>query len=206
MPSVSTSRITRSAVVGAVATSLALLAASPAQAVDLAVPGCQPVDYRLPAGSAVDFRPTAGCVYVGYNLLEGDPTVIVSSTVSTFTVLLTGNAQWVAVLASDSTVSPYYDQWVYSCGATLPSDSSHSSWTLVDYCPQPKPPDVLQQVGATGDDPCSTLDAAALNVGGAEPGGWGRSWAQWVNDGRGGAVCTRTLTYSSDTGHYIVAE
>ena len=71
-------------------------------------------------------------------------------------------------------------------------------------CPPP-PPDVLQQVKATGDDGCSSVEDAALNIGGSTSGGWGRSWAQWVNDGRGGAVCTRTLTYSSDAGHYVVA-
>lgn len=71
-------------------------------------------------------------------------------------------------------------------------------------CPGP-PPDVIQQVGAQGDAGCASVNDAALNIGGSASGGWGNSWAQWANDGRGGAVCTRTLTYSDDLGHYVVA-
>lgn len=57
------------------------------------------------------------------------------------------------------------------------------------------PPDWLQQVGAPASGQCTGVDDAALNRGGASSGGWGRSWAQWMNDGLGGAVCTRSLMY-----------
>lgn len=76
--------------------------------------------------------------------------------------------------------------------------------TIAADCPS-GPADVLQQVSPGADGTCSAIDASSLNIGGAGSGGWGRSWAQWVNDGRGGAVCTRTLTYSDDLGHYVVA-
>lgn len=66
-------------------------------------------------------------------------------------------------------------------------------------------PDVLQQVPLDANGSCAAVDAARHNIGGAGAGGWGTSWAQWVNDGRGGAVCTRTLTYSTSAGHYVVA-
>lgn len=66
------------------------------------------------------------------------------------------------------------------------------------------PADVIQQVGASPDGSCTITDAA-LNIGGAESGGWGASWAQWMNEGKGGAVCTRTLTYSANSGHWVVA-
>ena len=184
---------------------LVLLAATPAQAVDLTVPGCQPIDYRLPAGSSVTFTLPAGCVYDGTETLEGDPTVIEDGIASTVTVLLTGNAQRVAVYGDDGTRDPNYNQWVYSCGATVTYDYSLGLWSLVDYCPQPTPPDVLQQVGTTAQDGCASADDPTLNIGGAEAGGWARSWAQWAHDGRGGAVCTRTLTYNNSVGHYVVA-
>jgi hypothetical protein len=49
------------------------------------------------------------------------------------------------------------------------------------------PPDWLQQWGRpTGDSAC--LDDST------------QSWAQWMNDGTGGDVCSRTLTYSDGTG------
>jgi hypothetical protein len=35
-------------------------------------------------------------------------------------------------------------------------------------------------------------------------GGWGESWAQWMNAGQGGAVCTRTLFYSAAQSRWIV--
>lgn len=57
------------------------------------------------------------------------------------------------------------------------------------------PPEWLQQVGMPASGECTGIDDAALNRGGASAGGWGRSWAQWMNDGAGGAVCTRTLAY-----------
>ncbi len=33
---------------------------------------------------------------------------------------------------------------------------------------------------------------------GAPFGGWSKSWAEWINDGKGGAVCTRELEERSD--------
>ena len=57
------------------------------------------------------------------------------------------------------------------------------------------PPDWLQQVGVPASGNCADVDDEALNRGGASSGGWGRSWAQWMNDGLGGAVCTRSLMY-----------
>lgn len=58
------------------------------------------------------------------------------------------------------------------------------------------PPDVMQQVGAPTTGTCATFIDSKLNWAGAPDGGWGTSWAQWVNQGRGGAVCTRSLFWT----------
>ena len=66
------------------------------------------------------------------------------------------------------------------------------------------PGEVLQQVPrpATG---CAAFDAPTLNWAGVAPGGWSDSWARWINNGNGGPVCTRTLTYSTSRDQWILA-
>ncbi len=63
---------------------------------------------------------------------------------------------------------------------------------------------VVQQVGKPVTGTCSDASASALNWSGVSSGGWSESWSQWMNDGRGGAVCTRTLVYSNEQGRWIV--
>ena len=63
----------------------------------------------------------------------------------------------------------------------------------VTVIPGDGPPDVLQQVGAPRSGTCVDVADANLNWSGAPSGGWTMSWAQWVNNGSGGAVCTRSL-------------
>ena len=64
--------------------------------------------------------------------------------------------------------------------------------------PQP----VLQQFGKPNDVTCDEAAPADLNWGGSASGGWGDSWARWMNDGAGGDVCTRTLVYSNSSGRW----
>jgi len=73
----------------------------------------------------------------------------------------------------------------------------------VSVLPDDPPPDVLQQVGAPSTGTCATFTDSTLNWAGAPSGGWGMSWAQWVNQGRGGAVCTRSL-YWLPSGQWTV--
>jgi hypothetical protein len=68
----------------------------------------------------------------------------------------------------------------------------------------PTPPPVIQQFGMPSSGTCDASAPSVLNWGGAGSGGWGNSWAEWMNGGRGGAVCTRTLVYSNALGHWIV--
>lgn len=57
------------------------------------------------------------------------------------------------------------------------------------------PPDVLQQFGRPATGSCDASASSDLNWAGVGSGGWGESWAQWMNEGRGGQVCTRTLIH-----------
>lgn len=205
MTNIARTRIARAGVATGAAASTVLLIAAPAQAVDVNATGCTFIDYRVPSGSTVTFTLASGCNLGMTDIRRGSPTVspTMATGPATVTVTIYGPSDWTHLYFGGSG-NP--ETFVSGCDGT---DFIYegSRYTLADYCPPapPPPPDVLQQVKAAGDDGCSSVDDAALNIGGAGAGGWGRSWAQWVNDGRGGAVCTRTLTYSSDAGHYVVA-
>jgi hypothetical protein len=66
------------------------------------------------------------------------------------------------------------------------------------------PEPVLQQIGKTAAGTCLETAPESLNWAGVSSGGWGESWAQWVNGGNGGAVCTRTLIYNTAQSRWIV--
>lgn len=87
-----------------------------------------------------------------------------------------------AVSAFDVT---YYDITVAPpSGGSAPSDVRRDTLAdIVQQVPQP----------TTG---CQHAGADFLNWSLSTHGGWASSWATWPNGGRGGAVCTRTLTYA----------
>lgn len=85
---------------------------------------------------------------------------------------------------------------VIGTGVT-PSGGSSSASTA--------PPQIVQQFGRPASGTCEAVASSDLNWGGAESGGWSESWAEWMNGGLGGAVCTRTLTYRSSTGVWSAA-
>jgi hypothetical protein len=64
----------------------------------------------------------------------------------------------------------------------------------------PDPPPVQQSVGLPISGTCEDVDAGLLEWAGNIPGGWGKSWQQWVKDGTGGDVCTRMITFIRSTG------
>lgn len=70
--------------------------------------------------------------------------------------------------------------------------------------PPSLPPSILQQFGKPSSGTCVEAVPVTLNWGGVGNGGWGESWAQWMNGGNGGAVCTRMLVYSSSRGAWTV--
>ena len=70
--------------------------------------------------------------------------------------------------------------------------------------PVSNPAPVVQQFGKPLSGTCEEAAPVSLKWGGAEGGGWGESWSQWMNDGLGGPVCTRTLVYSDALGAWSV--
>ena len=55
------------------------------------------------------------------------------------------------------------------------------------------PAGYLQQVGVPAVGGCAAVIEPTLNLAGVPFGGWGLSWAQWINNGAGGPVCSRVL-------------
>jgi hypothetical protein len=86
--------------------------------------------------------------------------------------------------------------WSLAGGGFTSGSSSSSSST--DLGPAP----VVQQFGTPTSGTCADAAPVTLNWGGASSGGWSESWAQWMNGGAGGAVCTRTLQYSGSSGRW----
>ena len=86
--------------------------------------------------------------------------------------------------------------WIVTV-VTAPTPTSDSS--------SPAPPSpLIQQFGKPVAGTCDEAQPEGLNLAGVTNGGWGISWAQWMNGGTGGAVCTRTLFYSTDQSKWIV--
>ena len=75
-----------------------------------------------------------------------------------------------------------------------------SSSSSASYGPSP----VVQQFGKPATGTCDEAEPEGLNWSGVANGGWGVSWAQWMNGGTGGAVCTRTLVYSTAQSKWVV--
>lgn len=93
--------------------------------------------------------------------------------------------------------------WVTGTTTTsisIGSGGSEASGTGGDSTPAP----VLQQFAKPATGTCDAAEPAGANLAGVSSGGWGTSWAQWVNNGAGGAVCTRTLAYNTNTGAWAV--
>ena len=65
------------------------------------------------------------------------------------------------------------------------------------------PREVLQQIVAP-EKGCEAVSRPDLDWANVRSGGWGLSWAQWTNNGNGGAVCTRTLVYSTSQSKWLI--
>jgi hypothetical protein len=53
--------------------------------------------------------------------------------------------------------------------------------------------DTLQQVGVPASGKCADVPITVGHYPGYPVGGWSKSWAWWINNGKGGPVCTREL-------------
>ena len=67
------------------------------------------------------------------------------------------------------------------------------------------PASEIQQFGLPTSGNCEDGVTEAMNWSGIGMDGWGISWAQWMNAGAGGAVCTRTVVYDTSTAKWTVS-
>lgn len=66
------------------------------------------------------------------------------------------------------------------------------------------PAPVVQEFGTPASGTCDAAASEDLNWAGVTSGGWSTSWAEWMNGGTGGAVCTRTLFYDTQASAWSV--
>jgi hypothetical protein len=66
------------------------------------------------------------------------------------------------------------------------------------------PAPILQQFGKPVSGTCDAAAPQSLNWSGVASGGWSETWGEWMNDGKGGAVCSRMLVYSVNQAKWIV--
>jgi hypothetical protein len=88
-----------------------------------------------------------------------------------------------------------------SCSGTITFGGGGGGASAGSGAPAP----VVQEFGLPASGTCAAAASKDLNWAGVPSGGWSVSWGQWMNGGRGGAVCTRTLTYSTLTSAWGVA-
>jgi hypothetical protein len=105
-------------------------------------------------------------------------------------------------LGAANSGSPSYGTRRTQWGVTYTGSGGGGSSESTTSLSTPSP--IFQQFGKPTTGACDAAAPATLNWSGVASGGWGESWAQWMNNGRGGAVCTRTLVYSTNQSKWIV--
>jgi hypothetical protein len=116
-------------------------------------------------------------------------------TTSQSLVFQVGSADATIFTEPASSLTPSPNTMIATWAATGGGFTSRSSSSSSSTDPGPAP--VVQQFGRPASGTCADAAPITLNWGGASSGGWSESWAQWMNSGNGGAVCTRTLSYSA---------
>ncbi|MDO8732048.1 MAG: hypothetical protein Q7L55_05680 [Actinomycetota bacterium] len=82
--------------------------------------------------------------------------------------------------------------------AVLAAFAAIPAFGLIGTSPASAVPNaVLQQVGVPSVGGCDAIFNPALNLANVAFGGWGLSWAQWINNGTGGQVCSRLLVFDA---------
>lgn len=107
---------------------------------------------------------------------------------------------WTATAAGLGTTSASIREYVTGAFHTI-------SFSVVAQ-PVPAPVfeghDYLQQVGVPASGNCTDVPSPTGHFRGFPFGGWGKSWAQWINGGKGGPVCTREIQFNPYLGAYIL--
>lgn len=90
-------------------------------------------------------------------------------------------------------------------GGQLASISGLGAAPPVTGDPIQAPAPILQQLPANADGTCAGISDAAFAYGTGLTGGWHGAWAQWVNSGHGGLVCSRTMIFDSTANRWTIA-
>ena len=90
-------------------------------------------------------------------------------------------------------------------GTVTIDDTTDRTLTFLGPSGGSAPPPLIQQFGKPVSGTCGAAAPAGLNWSGVGSGGWGESWAQWMNGGNGGPVCTRMLVYSTAQARWTVS-
>lgn len=132
----------------------------------------------------------------GANVPAGSPTTYPAGNSVRFTASAVGSA---AVSLDMGTSGTREATWLITVAAPTPADPVD-----VEQVSE-LPPPVMQQFGKPASGTCDAAAPSALNWAHVSSGGWGESWSQWMNNGTGGFVCSRTLVYSNSLSAWTVA-
>jgi hypothetical protein len=142
---------------------------------------------------------TALATYTGSNAGACPPFTCLSLNGSTvqFTVAASGtNASYFIYFRTDPSSATSTSVRLVIVGGGGGSGSGSGSSSSSSSSASAAPADLLQQVGVPADGKCTSITDTSLNWAGVASGGWGISWAQWMNGGKGGGVCSRALFYN----------
>lgn len=168
--------------------------------------------YTLAPGETFTLTLGGSCVWVA----PGNGNSVASTYGATGTEAILPAATWTSVTppvvviytARTCGPAPASSDALFAARDIYPTATDQNGYgltTIAPDCPLPtSPPVVLQQFGTPSSETCAEAAPPSLNWGGAGGGGWGNSWVEWMNEGKGGAVCTRTLVYSPSESRWTV--
>ena len=227
-------RIRTTTVVTLLAVPASVLVSVPASAAPILVYGCVNQNYLVPTGTVVTADYTTCIADITQPEVDvydaaGTWLAMETPTGSLPSVSFTTDETFHDLYANTSVAqtSPFTAQihvFFFSCGTdplaytTNVMDPSYNSsyvtfsntMPTTDLCSQslpsstPGPAPILQQFGMPQSGTCEDAVPKSLGLDAFTNAGWSPSWAQWMNGGKGGAVCTRTLVYSDSESKWIV--
>jgi hypothetical protein len=191
--------VTTLSIAVALATPIAL--ASPATAAPVTVTvsctagplSASPSSFSAGIGDVITVSNASGGSFtVGTTTATGNGTLIVNSASNTFTVTSGSGGQLV--------FNPIGGGACTTGAVNFTAGGSNGTSSGDSSAPIPE----IQQFGKPASETCEAAAPVSLNWSGVSSGGWSESWAQWMNGGNGGAVCTRTLVYSTGQSRWVV--
>jgi hypothetical protein len=168
-----------------------------------AIPAGDQVTVHTPSGKYVSGIPAPGDCYFGDWGGGGDSYGFQDPNYMWSTIGIDGPNGGGGVLSYDSAGGNIVE--IISCGVpglrSILDEYAAHGYKVINLCNLDAPVPVLQQVGVPASGSCADVSDVYDWVG--VTGGWSKSWAQWINDGKGGEVCTRELVYSPSAGAWI---